>query len=225
MRVKSNIEKAGWLYRHFGFKRLIFSAGMPRSGSTLLFNMLKLILESEYEGKLQYGWVEEADEIPPADLYLIKTHHLSRMYIWRAYRSYYTFRDIRDVLVSRQKKFKNEPSIGIVRYYIRQFEVAKKNGVRMFQYEKMISAKRQILEELSYDLKLPIEPESILGQLPDPTNAGSETGWHDKDTLLHEGHVTGTKNREWEDVLPIELQKQIHSEFEWWFKKNGYPTS
>jgi len=224
MKISANIEKAGWLLRHFGFKKLIFSAGMPRSGSTLLFNMLKLILESEHKEKLQSGWVEEIDELKTADVYLIKTHHLNRMFIWRAGHTYYTFRDIRDVLVSREKKFKKEPNIGIVRYYIRQFEVAKKNSVRMFQYEKMISDKKNVLEQLAIDLEVSIDSEVLLKQLPDPAGAGSDKGWHDKDTLLHNGHVTGTEKREWERALPAKLQNQIHQEFDWWFQKYGYPT-
>lgn len=221
-RISSNIEKALWFIRNFGFRRLIYSAGMPRSGSTLLFNILRLILQKEYENQLSYGWIEDVETLPQGDIYLIKTHHLNRMGIWRAYKTFYTYRDIRDVLVSRLRKFDKDPTITMVRYYIQQDQLAKKHSDFTFQYETMAQDLPGVVSRIASELNIRIEAEEIIQRLPNPNKVNVKEGEHSKETLLHNDHVTGTVSGEWKDILSQILIDQIHKEFEWWFIKNGY---
>lgn len=200
----------------------MYSAGMPRSGSTLLFNILKLILENKYGEKLSFGWVDDVKTIRKGDIYLIKTHGLTKMDIYRASDTFYTFRDIRDVLVSRYRMFNKEPEMGIVKYYIDQDIFAKKHASMVFKYDTLVNEQRDSIIQIASRLNVQVNPDNILTQLPDPANKNGNEDYHSPDTLLHKNHVTGTKRGEWQHILPQKLINQIHSEFGWWFKENGY---
>ena len=220
-----NLRRALWYWNQFGSKKIIYSAGIPRSGSTLLFNILRVVLEMEYKDHVSSCWIEEIDKKSVNKINLIKTHHLNKIDMLRANRTFYTYRDIRDVLVSRLKMFDREPTIEIVRYHIQLHQLVERMGCHTVKYETMITFVEGTIHDVANVLGLKVDPLAVMKKLPSPKKSKAPDNGHDKDTLLHEGHVTGTKNREWEDVLPKELQKQIHSEFEWWFQKYGYPTS
>lgn len=220
--ILNNLKKVSWHAKYFGLNKLIYSAGMPRSGSTLLYNIIRLILSSKYSDKLSHGWIEEVNEIPKGEVYLIKTHHLNRMMTWRAFKTFYTFRDIRDVLVSRQKMFKKEPSIEIVRFYIQQDQIAKKYADKVFSYDLLTNETIKVTNEISESLQISVKSDQILKLLPNPASVSTLKSGHSKQTLLHKNHVTGTKKLEWKDVLSDNLIRQIHNEYDWWFLENGY---
>lgn len=203
-------------------QRIIYSAGVPRSGSTLLFNILRITLEHAYKDKLATFWIEDLERKSCKKINLIKTHHLNKIDMMRSYCTFYSYRDIRDVLVSRLRKFGKEPTIEIVRYHINMHQLVKEMGCYTVRYESMIADIERTIRSVVNELKLEIDPLIIKSQLPDPSaNKAPEEG-HDEKTLFHKGHITGTKQREWEKILSKELQDQIHREFEWWFKENGY---
>jgi len=108
-------------------KPLIVSAGMPRSGSTLLFNILREILVIKWKTRLSSGWEGDFISIPKGSAYLIKTHTLSHFYRWRARYCFYTYRDVRVAAVSVLRKFGQQITLESIRSMIRQYEIAKKN--------------------------------------------------------------------------------------------------
>ena len=56
--------------------RLILSAGMPRSGSTWLYNAVRLLINSSFGLKNNFscGWIGDWNDIPKKDVMLIKIH-------------------------------------------------------------------------------------------------------------------------------------------------------
>lgn len=201
----------------------IVSAGMPRSGSTLLFNMLREIMETRWGGDLRSCWQAELPRVAPGRAYLVKTHLLYRFYRWRANRSFYSYRDIRTAAVSRIRKKGQALDIRFFRRHIAQYELAKRHCDLSLSYEELTESKHATIERLAKSLGIAVKPDEILSrvdQLQPPQN-GTPV---DKHSLLHSDHFTHTGSEEWRDALPPGLQKEVHKEFAWWFEECGYPT-
>jgi hypothetical protein len=206
-------------------KPLIISAGMMRSGSTLLFNILHEILKLKYSDKISYGWKDEILKLPKGNVYLLKMHTLNRYYRHRAKKSFYTYRDIRVAAISAMKKFEITPSIKWFDQSINQYLIAKKYCDKIIRYEDLISEPINIIREISETLGIFTDPEDIVKKtynLQPPEKIG-ET--YSRETLLHKGHFTNTKNDEWRSLLPEKLKEDVNREFSWWFEECGYPRS
>jgi hypothetical protein len=223
MSLKPHLRKAYHIVKNYRSATLIYSAGMPRSGSTLLFNILKILIEEKYQGeKIVTGWTEDAFNFPKADVYLVKTHHLHRFDTMRAYKTIYTFRDIRDVLVSRLRKFNAKPTIEIVRYYIEQDIFARKHANLCLKYEDIMANQGNAIEQIKSVFRISIPTIDIIKQLPSINESEGLDNKHDSNSLLYKNHITGTKKGEWHTILNEKLLDQIHHEFKWWLKENNY---
>ena len=51
--------------------QLILSAGIPRSGSTWLYNAARLLLSAGGQDSLEAAWIEDYDRESPAALHLV----------------------------------------------------------------------------------------------------------------------------------------------------------
>ncbi|MFW5721455.1 MAG: hypothetical protein ACOCWW_03655 [Bacteroidota bacterium] len=221
-RLQNNIRYSINYFKQFRFKPIVISAGMPRSGSTLLFNCLRLLFLEKYGSKLSSGWIEETESFPNATIYLIKTHHLNKIDLLRAKHTFYTYRDLRDAMVSKYRMFGTVPSIENVRYTVNQYNLAKSKADLIFKYEDFVNDKNKMIDQLSEILGISVDSSTILKSLPNPGRQNKINSLHDKETLLHEKHVTGTQKGEWKSILPKTLIDDINQEFGWWFKENGY---
>lgn len=201
---------------------LILSSGMPRSASTLLYNILRLALEQKYKKDLNACWIYDIEEYTKAKVYLIKMHDLRlTLTKYRANMIFYSYRDVRDSLVSLNKIFKIEPNIDLCRKFIKDYHEAKKRGAYFFRYEQLTKNETDVISKILRILDIDIDTKYILEHLPKPNLKTSLN--HDRISLMHGGHMTGTKNNEWRNYLSESLQKQIIDEFGWWFSENGYP--
>ncbi|MFW6272671.1 MAG: hypothetical protein ACOC2U_02685, partial [bacterium] len=106
------------------------------------------------------------------------------MDIYRAAHTFYTFRDIRDVLVSRYRMFNKEPEMGIVKYYIEQDVFAKKNADLVLKYEDMLLEVEETVNLIANILKVDVSAKEIIAQLPDSKNEKGKDNYHSPDTLL-----------------------------------------
>jgi hypothetical protein len=210
------------LMRKLGFARLVLSAGMPRSGSTLIFNVLRLCLEKRYGDALASGWVGELRKLGTAPAYLLKVHEVSPLLRLRSQIIFYTYRDIRDVLVSSQKKFGASPSMGVCRQYIAEYDAARRYADCMLRYETFNADLAGTVGLIAKALGITVVPDEIVAALP--SAKGSDRPGYDRKTLLHQSHATHTEAGSWRQVLSPELQSQIAREFAGWFAENGYPA-
>lgn len=222
MKLKKNLKKPLQQIKYYRFSKLIFSAGMPRSGSTLLFNILRLILEEQFGDDLTHGWVEDLKKMPRKNVFLIKTHSLDNHDRIRANKIFYTFRDIRDVMVSRLKIFDKEPNMDIIRHYIRQDQFAKRHADMVIRYEDFIRNVPENIQKIARMLNYSDDIDRIVKNLPD-VKERSPLKYDASKSLLHGTHITGTQKEEWKKVLPKSLQRQIHEELSGWLKENNYP--
>ena len=220
-----NIKHKAGLTLKYSNKPLIVSAGMPRSGSTLLFNLLKNILLVKYPDRLSYGWIGDVKNLAKGDAYLIKTHGLDSYYCLRSQFKFYTYRDVRVAAVSAIRKFDIEPNIETVRGHIEQYNVAKENCDMIIKYEDLIANPLKYTKHITETLGITADQQELVDRCFNlqPPKEKTDGNSYSRETLLHKEHFTHTKDDEWRSVLPKELQKQINTEFAWWFEECGYP--
>ena len=204
---------------------LIISAGMPRSGSTLLFNILREILSSKWPGQVSAGWISDLLELPERNIYLVKVHNFSPYFRTRANHAFYTYRDVRVAQVSRSKKFNHTPSIKSIRSDLNQYLVAKKFCDQVIKYEDLISNPKHFVQTIARLIGITVDPKDIVNKAfyLQPPETQETKGGYSRQTLLHKNHFTYTKNHEWRSFFTKRLQRDINNEFSWWFKECGYP--
>jgi hypothetical protein len=209
-----------------GFSKVIVSAGMPRSGSTLLFNIVRLCLEQRHGQEVVSGWLGDLQKLPQRRVYLLKAHTVSRVMEYRAAEIFYSYRDIRDALVSAGRKFGTQVSIELCRDYVREYTAATRYASHLFRYESLIADATPAIRQVAVCLGIEVNVQRIAADLPDRDRTPSEGNRdYDPTTLLHRGHSTNTESGSWRTSLAPELQRQIHSEFGWWLAELGYPPS
>lgn len=192
---------------------------MPRSGSTLIFNALRLLLSANPDCDLQSGWVRSARSMPRANCYLIKTHGMNAIDAWRASNIVYSYRDPRVALVSLCRKFGAEPSIDHIRGWMHSFEFAERRSDVLVRYETMRDDLPATVERLAKLLDVNTDLDKVVDDLIGTRGTSSAV---DSVTLLHGEHKSGTQDHEWRTVLPSELNAQVADEFGPWLERHGY---
>lgn len=220
--MNSNIKRLSKISLKLSTKPLILSAGMPRSGSTLLFNILREISLQKWPD-LSYGWEGDILELSKGTAYLVKVHRINRYYRLRTQYSFYTYRDVRVTAVSSMRKFGVEPNIDNFRSNINEYMIAKRHCNLILKYENLISNPISGIEKIAEKLGVKIDQQVVFENtffLKAPVNISNS---YSKETLLHKEHFTHTKDDDWRTVLSKELQEEVNSEFSWWFNECGYP--
>lgn len=205
-----------------GRARVIYADSMPRSGSTAIFNALRLLLLSDPKCDLQSGWVRDARNMPRANTYLIKTHGMNLIDAWRASKTVYSYRDPRVALVSLSRKFGSEPSMDLIRMWMNDFAFAERHADLILRYETMVEDMPGMVRALAELVgREEADSDAIAAEISGSTGEGQGM---DKVTLLHGDHATGTTDDEWRTFLPARLNAQIAEEFGAWFERYGYPS-
>lgn len=202
---------------------LFLADGMPRSGSTLVYNYLRLCLTERYGPTVESGWIGDIKEFPSAEAYCVKAHGVSRLLYSRAKFSCYTYRDLRVALVSGLRKFGRKPNIATCQSFIRKDQLARKHATIVFKYEEILANKRVTIERLIDALEVNTTSSTIEEALSRQITLGISEGERQRDTQMHGGHATGTKDGDWRDVLDGEFLSELHDKYSWWFEANDYP--
>jgi hypothetical protein len=209
-----------------GFSDLVISAGMPRSASTLMFNYLRIILESECEGDFASGWIEDVGELDGKKMLLLKVHDVNRVLAIRASHIFYSYRDIRDALVSQSRKFGSKPSLEKVKSWIEQYEFAERYADDMFRYDELISSPKTVISSMTNTLGINVSADEVLKKLSkelvEYNQRFPNSGAYSKSTLLHENHRTYTEDGEWKNILDKDFLEKLMRQFGWWFERAGF---
>lgn len=159
---------------------LIICCGMPRSGSTLQFNITwKLAVAgsvgSRVEWRSQSDWESSVEELMTMahsrELYVIKMHSIPSSLSQLAQSSgkvkfVYVHRDIRDVVVSMKVKF-NYTLNKAIRRINDTLELEKwlsqlpQGSVLVQDYEKLLRSLPQAIKEIADFLGIPAEEKTI----------------------------------------------------------------
>jgi hypothetical protein len=201
----------------------IVSSGMPRSASTLLYNILREILIARHtQACVSAVWDEDPNFQVNTKVLLVKTHVLRKIHLQKATHIFYSFRDVRVSLLSNFRMFGEEPSIAFVRKYIHEWQKAQEYADMSFPYDTLTKQTASVIERIAFYLQIPVIVESILSHIESYSHSASKIP-PPTETMLHPNHRTFTNDEEWKTQLDLSLQKQIHREFSWWFHENGYP--
>ncbi len=196
---------------------------MPRSGSTLLFNILRICLQQKYGQAVGTAWIDDYKDLSSAPAYLLKVHHVSWPLRLRSQHIFCSYRDVRDALLSAQRRFGVQPNIELCRAHIAEQQAAVKFSSLQFRYESFVDDLPSSIRQVAELLELEVNVADVLARLPTAKPQSQAAGAYDRETLLHDGHATNTQSGDWRVQFEPTLQAQIRSEFSWWFLANGYP--
>ncbi len=204
---------------------LILNAGMPRSGTTWLFNIVRTMLTSTEQMAQNFscGWIGDLNTMPMKPVMLVKVHDFHPEYLKPASFILYSFRDIRDVLASMYRKFDKEPTLEAADIALGMYAHWMRHANFVMKYEDMMAGQKlKIAEELAGRFQLShLDIEKIVDEVEGmKASAGTET--YDVNSLYHEGHITDGRHGSWEGIISPELEAQILQKHEAWFRHHGY---
>jgi len=201
---------------------VILSAGMWRSGSTLLFNVLREILLSIPGYVISTGYATQTIFNKKADFYIVKLHYFTDYFLDKADYIFYTYRDVRTSMVSAFRMFNEPIQFGNVCKNIENYYIAKEKGV-LIKYEQLVQqpilVTKDILNTLGWTDILDasvIVRRAVSWRPPLQDNM-------DSISLLHKNHFTNTGDDDWRTMIPLQMQKAISCEFRDWLLECGYP--
>ena len=215
---------------------MILSGGMFRSGSTWLYNAVRLIFSSSeaVSEKFSAGWIKDLNEIEEKDFIILKTHRFNRDVVDNSEFVLYSYRDIRDAFASSVRKFNTSPSIAEAERVLRDHEKWMAKADFVMRYETMIGDRENMVAGIITALsnKLDIFNEADLGfehaisiarqidKLSERVTGSADQ--HHKESLLYEGHITHGGSNTWRGVLDDKFILELNHSFAWWFDKYGY---
>lgn len=225
--------------------KLILSAGMPRSGSTWLYNAARLLLIEKMGGQeqLSCGWIDDISTLPTREIMLIKIHDFDKTWVEKASLILYSFRDVRDALASAKRKFGLDVKLEHAGEYISHGEQWRNVADFIMRYEDMITNQAAVLTELGGVLGITHnaainnavnqleglsfsggkkEQSGIIGSTAAMLGFGKKKKSYNAENLLHEGHITDGRVGSWHAHLDPGLVREIEQKYSDWFKANGY---
>lgn len=209
---------------------LVLSAGMPRSGSTWLYNALRLMLRHRFPapGALACAWVGDIDRLAPgAPCRLVKIHEWDPALAAQAGFVAWSYRDLRDAMASQHRKFGGALDVSFARYLVEQDASWTARADHVMRYEDMVADPDHELARLAAALQMPDLDLKALRRELDGLSYDSEgprnEAFHEL-TLLHRGHVTDGRVGSWRNGMPVELERQVVAAHRAWFVDRGYDT-
>lgn len=206
---------------------LYLSGGMQRSGSTWLYNIIRLTLlaSPSIKENLYSGW--SGNKIVPEKHILLKIHSFNKNLVNLACFTAYSYRDIRDALASAKRKFNITPSMELCERWIVQHNEWIKKADIVMRYEDMLDNKLPIVNEIidKLGIKEAIS-EEIIEQAKKLSHASEgqkkEGKGYNLTNLYHPGHKTDGRHGSWKETLNPKLVSAIESKHYKWLKQYGY---
>lgn len=209
---------------------LIVACGMPRAGSTWLYNAVRLLMIAS--GKSVYScWINDFDinAATRAEVVVVKIHDKSDALSRRARKILTCHRDLRDVARSAVD-MEFVPSENVVVPYLRDcievhaFWVAKAH--MDIRYEGINENAEGLIGEMMEVLGVVPSAAACggiarsLARLESPAEVGAEG--HDSTTLMHVRHRLDGRWGSWEGALGAHTVAAISVEFGEWLSRYGY---
>jgi len=197
----------------------IVCAGCHRSGSTWLYNAIRLIMESTK--KDVYGcFFTKYDPENKSQIHVVKTHN------WResledADKIFTTRRDLRDIAASaiRRGLIKETETIPYLKRIIKKEYIPWKSHSDLeIVYEELVRNKKLQIQNIARVLRVSVQIGEIykkIENLPIPEV-------FDPLTQLHPNHITDGRLKSYKKTLKKDTQDEICRIFHNWMFRNGY---
>ncbi len=206
---------------------LVLSAGMQRSASTWLYNVIRLLIieSNEYDDNFICGWIDDVHRSSDYNSLLIKLHTFDQSLASNANLIFYCYRDLRDVLASSNRKFGTTPTINQADSIIQQYYLWQDASSYTMRYENMILNPLLEIQNIANTLNIKdVDLKQVQSRLLllSYSSEGEKTDSYNKSNLLHNGHITDGRPSSWHNELNTELSELIYLKHESWFKENNY---
>ncbi len=202
--------------------QVILTNGMPRSGSTWLYNAARLILGGiTAPGSFTYGWHEDVKVMNKVTL--LKAHGVNHRLLSSASTILYSYRDIRDVLASRKRMWGMEPTLEVARDLVAESTFFDKAAHYVMKYEDFIVDPVSVLNDLTrlFDAD-ELDVHEIHAQLETEKKPASNGKPYNEEELYHTGHITSGKHMDFEKYVSPQMIEAIEDSFGSWFTDRGY---
>jgi hypothetical protein len=198
----------------------IICAGCHRSGSTWLYNAVRLIAKST--GKEVYAcFATTYDADNPAEIHVVKCHNFHK-FLQDVDLVFTTKRDLRDIAASAHRRglitFKD-----VLPYLHRiinlEYKPWRQYTSLEIPYEELVEDKKAYIKKLSEIMEIQVNVDEIHEAIENLAIPEKE---FDPITQLHPNHITDGRVGSYQETLPEAVQKRINEEFYMWLKQNKY---
>ena len=205
-------------------KPMYLCAGMSRSGSTWLYNVVRLLTEQHYD-PVHVGYVTsfQADWRANFEAAVIKVHDKTPKLVEGSV-IFTCYRDLRDVAASLMlKKWVNASNvIGALHSAVEGYEYYRPLSTFEFEYRLLIGEPVSLIESIAEVMGLWCEPQAIARAVQDMEHSKYSSATYDSTNLLHHQHFTKRVPGYYKEVLSPKLIEQIEDTFGPWLKEKGY---
>lgn len=209
--------------------KIIASCGMHRSGSTWLYNIIRLSLDHS-NSNYDCGFYSEFDwRSSSKDVVLVKIHPFRKILFDKAEKIIITKRDVRDICASavRRKlipldetKCLKYVSDCINKEYIPWIYHSNKykKPILEISYRDIVYKKDETINKVISFLNIRTNHNLIKKSMLEIFPPEQKNGY-DSVTLLHYGHITNGGIGTFKDVLPEQIHEKIKKMFYEWVEE------
>jgi len=213
-----------------GASRVIVCAGMPRSGSTWVFNAIRLLLLEVKSADDVYGaWVDMYVPSHPGRYHVVKTHRFVSSLANSAWRVFTSRRDLRDIGASLVLKgwASRRSLIPTLDSAVRSHSAWRPYSACEMVYEELVASPIEQLARIAATLDIEPSPD-LLQRVQTRLDSLEPVGGvppEQSPNLLHPGHRQRGECGYYLEVLDKELIRKIERTFRSWLSGYEYPTS
>ncbi len=202
--------------------RLILVAGLNRSGSTWLYNCVRLLLQSKYD--VYACWVKDYDPSNPKGVHVVKLHAPDDKLNLHTDEIYTSRRDIREIAGSMMRMGwlshdKVQEYLDWLTSFVHPFWF---NCSRMeIDYSEIKSGKRLLVEKIGHSLGIHLDAKQaqmICIQL-EALHPGTS---FDAITQLHPNHISSRIMEDYTELLGKKLMNEIAVRYRDWLVRFDY---
>ena len=205
----------------------IVTAGIPRSGSTRLYNIIRLgMLQFFDKDQINAGWISSYSH-QDSKHNRVKVHDYDPMWLDYGKHIFTTKRDVRYIASSayEHKPYDHftspEQLVGSMRSVLKNYHLWKEASHYEVVYEDFETKKESIVSDIFKIIGLPINVTKLLDDLTKIGNSKNHFN-EDGESLMHIQHFSPNTNKHYRDRLPAEFVSAIERNFAEWLEDNGY---
>lgn len=171
------------------------------------------------------GWVDDIAWKERTDRCLVKVHQPLDELANKADKVIYSYRDLRDVLASLQRKFGTPPSLALAQSLIVNDDYWARKSAYTMRYESMLADPLAVIGEVGRALDLrETNASRVLSEVTQLSYQadGERNEVYHKENLYHKDHITNGAEGSWKTQLPDQLVADVEHRYGDWLTERGY---